>query len=400
MPGTGMKIFFVGWFGSGNMGDEAILRAELLYFRAHLPAVEFSILSFQPERTQRLTADIPEVKKIVKMGTKHAVLTSQFRELLKTLRGVDVVIVGGGGLFQDIYNHYPIPFFTLITWLAHRYRKRVVLYCLGIGPIRTWFGKTLTRFAANLSDVLSVRDVESKTWLERSGVSKPICLAADPVLLLPAEYNDKVEKILRTYSIDGERPTILVCVHELIAWNQSQGLFAAVLDAVIQRHQANVVFLPFGAYRNTWFSGHSGDTVDLAAAKNVRAHVREPSFLMTEELTPQELLSVIGKTALVISMRFHGLVMGLCMGVPVIALTFRRESKLRELMRRLKQEENLFDASALECDRFLAQIESLLSEKIAMKPQIEETVGHLKFAVENCTAMMIQRLKEEVEHDR
>lgn len=389
-----MKIFLVGWFGSGNLGDEAILRAELLYFRTHVPGVQFSILSFQPERTRRLTADIPEAQKIVKMGTKRSVLTSQFGQLVKTVREVDVVVIGGGGLFQDIYNYYPIPFFSLMTWLAYHYHKQVVWYCLGIGPIRTWFGKTLTRWAATLADVISVRDAESKIWLECASVSKPVCLAADPVLLLPVVSNARVANILKTCAIDDERPTIIVCVHELLKWDQQQETFAAALDRVVQKHQANLVFLPFGLYRNRWFGSHSGDTVDLSASKHVRAYMHEPSHLVTEELTPQEMLTVIGNAAVVISMRFHGLVMALRMGVPVMALTFRQEMKLRFLMARLGLNGQCFDIESLAMENFLSQITQVLAAGSELKERLRASLSSLQAELETCNTHVLNALHE------
>ena len=148
--------------GAGNLGDEAILLAELLAFREHLESAEFYILSFDPERTRQLVANIPEVKSIVRMGAKRQAFHSDFTGILTTFRTVDVVLIGGGGLFQDVYNHYPIPFFTALACLTCLYRKRLIFYCLGIGPVHTWIGKTLCAFAANLAEMIFVRAAESK----------------------------------------------------------------------------------------------------------------------------------------------------------------------------------------------------------------------------------------------
>ena len=73
-----MKIFLIGWFGAGNIGDEAILISELLLLRDHLSNAEIYILSFNPEKTRKLTVNIPEVKKILRMGSKRDVFKSDF----------------------------------------------------------------------------------------------------------------------------------------------------------------------------------------------------------------------------------------------------------------------------------------------------------------------------------
>ena len=170
-----MKIFLIGWFGSGNMGDEAILVSELLFLRAQIKDVEFYILSFDPDKTGKVTAGIPEVKRILWMGSKSDVVRSDFSGILKSFKEADLVVIGGGGIFQDLYNHYPIPFFTAMAFLSRLYGNRLVLYCVGIGPVRTFWGKKLCRYAANAAAFIPVRHAEPKVLQEFGVRKKSIC---------------------------------------------------------------------------------------------------------------------------------------------------------------------------------------------------------------------------------
>ena len=160
-----MKIFIIGWFGAGNVGDEAILLSMLTDIGETLPDTEFTVLSFNAENTAALLADNCQVKQIVYFGSKLCVFNSDFVGVWRSLRSADLVIIGGGGLFQDIYNWYPIPFFTLMTLLAKLLGKQIMFYALGIGPLRTWFGRKLCRLAAGMAGLISVRDEESKKLL-------------------------------------------------------------------------------------------------------------------------------------------------------------------------------------------------------------------------------------------
>lgn len=391
-----MKIFLIGWFGAGNMGDDAILISELLFLRNQITDVEFYILSFNPGRTRQLTADIPEVSKILRMGSKRDVLRSDFLGILKAFREVDVVIIGGGGIFQDIYNHYPIPFFTAMALLARLKRKRLFLYCVGIGPIRSFVGKKLCKFAANSADMICVRDTGSKDLLKTLGVNRPVHLSADPVFMLEPVRNGNVEKVIKSHHLTGNGPTIGVSVQNLLFWkNESRKILADTLDTLSKERGATIVFLPFGTYKDGWFNKDKSSPVDMVASKRLAALMRGKYTIITDELTPQELLAVIEKLDLVISMRLHGLIMGLNAGVPVIALTYEEESKIRNLMGRLNQENNLFNVNALSYQELLNRIERLLLHKDDVDRQIHESVSSLCAEAERCNQLVLRALINE-----
>ncbi len=378
------------------MGDEAILISELLVLRNQISNAEFHILSFNPERTRQLTANIPEVKKIVRVGSKRDVLRSDFWGIFKGIREVDAVVIGGGGIFQDIYNSYPIPFFTAMAWLARLNRKRLFLYCVGIGPIRSFVGKKLCKFAANSADMICVRDTGSKDLLKTLGVNRPVHLSADPVFLLEPLRNENVEKVIWSHHLIGNGPTIGVSVQDLLFWkNESRKILADTLDTLIKERGATIVFLPLGAYKDGWFNKDKSSPVDMVASKKLAALMRGKYSIITDELTPQELLAVIEKLDLVISMRLHGLIMGLNTGVPVIALTYEEESKIRNLMERLNQENNLFNVNALSYQGLLERIEHLLFIKDDTDRQFHESVSSIRSEAERCNQLVLGTLSRE-----
>ena len=388
-----MKIFLIGWFGSGNMGDEAILISELLFLRDHLSKAEFYILSFNPEKTRKLTANIPEVKKILRMGSKREVFKSDFLGIFKAFREVDVVLIGGGGIFQDIYNHYPIPFFTGMALLARWNRKRLVLYCVGIGPIRSFIGKKLCRVAGNSADMICVRDAGSKDLLKSLGVNRPVHLSADPVFLLEPLRNENVERVIQSHHLTGNGLTIGVNVQDLLFWkSESKKVLAETLDTLSTEKRATIVFLPFGSYKDGWFNREKSSAVDMAASKKLAELMKGEYSIINDELTPQELLAVIENLDLVISMRLHGLIMGLNAGVPVIALTYEEESKIRNLMERLNQEKNLFSVNGLSYQRLLDRIEHLVFDKDDTDRQFQESVSSIRAEAERCNQLVIRAL--------
>ena len=104
-----MKIFLIGWFGAGNLGDEAILISELIFLKKAIPDCEFHILSFDPDRTSRLIADIPEVKKILRIGAKQNAVQSDFlgrmyAVLESPLLYAALVAIDSGGILAELFR--------------------------------------------------------------------------------------------------------------------------------------------------------------------------------------------------------------------------------------------------------------------------------------------------------
>lgn len=389
-----MKIFLIGWFGAGNRGDEAILVQELLFFSAHVKDPEFFILSFDPETTKRTTAGIPGIAKILRVGSKSRVLRSDFGGILGAFGESDLVVIGGGGIFQDLYNFYPIPFFTAMALMARLRRKPLVLYCVGIGPVKGSWGRKMCRHAAETADFVSVRDKESAVLLRELGVSGEIHLAADPVFLLEPDSSARAEKAIREMTGDGRGPVIGVCVQDLLAWDtRNRMALAEALDTLARERGARIVFVPMGIYRDRWFGrGKREDPVDVAASNRVAALMKVPGAMVPDELTPRELLAVIRRMDLMVSMRLHGVIMPLGVGVPVVALTYAEETKVGNLMKRLGQEERLFDVRNLSARELLAVMNGLLSGAGPARREIFEEVAALKRQAGQCNDRLLERI--------
>ncbi len=353
-----MNVFVVGWFGAGNIGDEAILYSELSILRNKIQGMEFTVLSFDPSRTKKLTASFPEVKRIIRMGSKLGLFRSDFFGIYAAIKRADAVIIGGGGLFQDIYNFYPIPFFTSLALLARLLDKPSVLYCVGIGPLKTYLGRKLCRLAMDSVKVISVRDEESIILLRKIGVRKKIHLSADPAFSLSPVQTDRVENLISTYGFHAGGPDIGVCVQNLLYWRgRVKTTLAEILDSLVEKTGARIFFIPFGVYRNTWIRQYASETVDIMAAKELMARMKAKSYLIdTGSLNPPEISALIENLSLMISMRLHGLILALAVKTPVIALTYKREMKIRNLMKRIGKEENLFEVSSLDAGQVSERI--------------------------------------------
>ena len=179
-------IFFVGYYGFGNAGDEAILSATLAQFRARRPDVRMVVASGNPAQT------------IAAHGVE-AVAWNDMAAIHRAVQAADLVVIGGGGLFHDYWGVDPDTFLTGRHWgvayyagpavLATLYRKAVMLYAVGVGPLYSGRGIKFTRLIAESAHAITVRDRESQTVLEGIGVpASKIQVTADPAFAFePAE---------------------------------------------------------------------------------------------------------------------------------------------------------------------------------------------------------------------
>jgi polysaccharide pyruvyl transferase CsaB len=361
-----IHVFIAGWFGSGNVGDEAIQLAELELLTKSLAPCAFDLLSFDLERSRRLLTEYPQVERLVRVGSRRSLHRTDVWGLFRSLNRADLVLIGGGGLFQDLYNWYFPPFFATLALTAKLLGKPLALFGVGVGPLRGRLGRNATRLAARLADLIVVRDEPSARELEQLGVGKNIHVTADLALSLPPAPSQRGRALLHTAGMPkSPQPLVAVVLQRLLPWNGQQAhVLAAALDHVIETWGAQIVFIPFGQYALDAAEHDDKASTDLTTALHVHEqmkHRTEAALLRTRH-SPPDLMAAIGQCDLVLSMRYHGLVMAAAMGVPCIALTYRAENKLRSFMTELGSPDDVLEMETLSRDTLESHLDAALQD--------------------------------------
>ena len=172
------RIVISGYYGFGNTGDEAVLAGMLATLRRLRIEAEVTVLSADPDRTVR---EHPGVRSVQRY---------RLAELVKVMRRADLVISGGGSLFQDVTSAISPHYYLFVLRLARLLRRRTMIYAQGVGPlVRDGVRRAVAR-AMNRTDLITVRDPDSKSLLEEIGVTKPIHLSADPSFVLEPDVRE------------------------------------------------------------------------------------------------------------------------------------------------------------------------------------------------------------------
>jgi polysaccharide pyruvyl transferase WcaK-like protein len=395
-----LRISFYGNFGAGNLGNECTLQAvieQTLRCRTDAQLLCFCT-NPQDVRTRHNIATSPSdaVDKTAagRSGSRgpRGNLARIFRiafqrtplELLhwvKTLRAVsrtDMLIVAGTGIVADYMCGplgWPYDIFKLST-LAALCRVKLVFLSVGVGPIRHPLSRWFLKRSLALAHHRSYRDEASKQYLEKIGFNTD----RDFV------YPDVVFGLLQGNLVSGVRA------------GQSR-----VVGLGLKDYGSNERLEPkaFREYLDTmaafvsWLQGHGygvrlliGDIqydtsvieefVDVLKSRNIPTEA--PLLIVEPALTVKELLRQVGETEVVISARYHNLVMALIQNKPVIALS--DHAKLDSLVTDFGLAQYLVPLGNLSPDVLIGRFEQLENAVERVRPYIKAELDKYRHALD------------------
>ena len=302
---TAPRFLLSGYYGFGNLGDEALLQVIVERLRARWPGCGIDVLSAQPEATARTyavdstpRADVPRVREAIARA--------------------DVVLSGGGGLLQNVTSLRSLLYYCGVIRSALRAKKPTMVFAQSIGPLDLW-GRGMVRFLCGGLSAATVRDERSRALLASLIPGTPIERTADPVFLFTpgSEPLDLAAEGI----VDDGTPLVVVSVRP---WSGSEGTaqaLAAAVDRLAGLHGARVAFLPLG-----------GPPDAEASTAVIRRCASHPVLLPDYPLA--QAAQVIGRASLVIGMRLHALIIAARLGVPFTALPY--DPKVEALLEDLR----------------------------------------------------------------
>ncbi|MGI6226315.1 MAG: polysaccharide pyruvyl transferase CsaB [Peptococcales bacterium] len=293
------RIVLSGYYGFNNAGDEAVLYAIINSLRKLDEKVEITVLSNNPEQTSKLY-------------NVQAANRWKFNEIIKTIKNSDLLISGGGSLLQDVTSTNGILYYLGIILFAKLLNKPVLVYSQGIGPVNIMRNRKLTAFTLNRANAITVRDASSKTDLEQMGVKKEIIVSADPVLgISSSEINiAKGRELLERVDVNINNGKIAGI--SVRPWKTDETNFKALAEACdrLALDGWQVVFIPM----------HFPE--DIQASREVVKHMKEKAFILKENYTPSDTLSIYKAVDMVIGMRLHALIMAAVVEKPLISISY------------------------------------------------------------------------------
>ena len=319
-----------GAYGRGNAGDEAILQSILQEIREQDPDVPVCVVSRNPSET-KLNHRV------------QAIHTFQLPAFARLSRRCRLYLNGGGSLIQDVTSRRSLWFYLFTLWQAHRQKVPVVMYGCGIGPVLNRADRRLAgRVISRNVDVITLRETDSLQELEALGVSGPeIIPAADPSLTLNPHDEAAAEGIARSAGLDPAGQYVGFLLRPWPGFEEKTAAFAEAADRLYREDGLTAVFLTVDRSK------------DLAAARQVRQLMKEPSLLPEGKFTGEELSDLLRYMGAAVSMRLHGLIFAAGRGTPLVGVVY--DPKVRSFLRYIGQDLAL-DLEAVTAETLLTSV--------------------------------------------
>ncbi len=278
------RFVLSGYFGFKNFGDEAILSVLVQKLRQNKH--KLTIISSDPEYTKG------------KYKYCRSIYTFNFSDIVPAIYKTDYLISGGGSLLQDITSLKSLIYYLSIIFLGLLFRKKVIIFAQGIGPIENPIGQLLTKTLLKNCSYVSVRDIKSYELLKKWGVNSD--LLCDPV------FSTTIPEVVKT-------ETLAVQLRDFKTMNKD----------FIDRLAAAVV-KEFSDKKIEIYSFQ--DSIDLEICKKFEKAVNllNPDIKTTlySGLTDEEIVESISKSKYLIAMRFHAIIVGLLANVRTLAVNY------------------------------------------------------------------------------
>lgn len=284
-----IRILVLGYYGFGNFGDELILSA----VQDELASITCEAVFAVNEPGQYAHPVCP----------RHTLVDRHDPTAMRAaLRACDHVMLGGGGLIQDVTSWRSSLYYLGIPLVASLCKKGVISYAQGVGPVRRPWIRRLVRSVFGRMILIDVRDDASRDLLLGCGIrTREICVSSDAGLsYLVARRGEPVATTCR-------EPRIVACVNERFGWTSEET--ASFLDCLGSQSSARldlVVLFP---------------SADLAFTRAVRDRLLTPSELIISP-QPLPLLDLCSSATLTVAGRYHMAAAAVATRSPVVALAY------------------------------------------------------------------------------
>jgi polysaccharide pyruvyl transferase CsaB len=288
-----LRVLISGYYGFGNLGDEALLEVIVSQLRTRFPYVDVDVLSATPDDTaRRLRVD--------------ATPRWNAREVRAAILKADVVLSGGGGLLQNATSLRSLLYYTGIVHQAAKGKRKTMIFAQSVGPLDV-FGKFIVREGCKGVTRATVRDARSMELLESLLPGTPIEQTADPVFLYdpPDEQIDLASEGLGPES----RPYAIVSVRVVPAFKEGVEAIARAVDRLFREHGVRVAFLPLGG-------------VTDAEASTAVIRKCETSPVLLPECSLSRAAAILRDAHVAIGMRLHALILAARYAVPFAAIPY------------------------------------------------------------------------------
>lgn len=295
------SVLVSGYYGFNNTGDEAMIET----FSIELAKRNYKliVLSSNPEKTKELY-------------NVEAYDRYNLFEVMKAIRKADIVVSGGGTLFQDITSRKSIWYYLGIVRIAQLMGKKVCVAYQGMGPINTNMYRKMTKKILNKKSVklIGMRDKQAMEYAKEMGIKEDkMILSSDMIFMMKPPAPERCLKIIKDNVHNYKEGEVLIGF-SIREWRDKDrtDLFAEIADKLVEKYNARIVFFPF----------HKPKDAEISKIVMHKMRHEDATVLIPNRYLPSEILGAMGYMNVNIGVRLHALIFSVLRNVPTIGISY------------------------------------------------------------------------------
>jgi polysaccharide pyruvyl transferase WcaK-like protein len=405
------RIALFGNFGTGNLGNEATLQAMVLNIRRHLPNAEISCVCPKPENTAaqynisavpvrapvpiwRLSSGSSRERKVsdgsiskvttgphrwigAVLNKSLRILTYPFVDAYRWFKGIavlkdnDVLIMTGTGMVGDYAIgpfdlHYDILRWAIISRLC---RCKLLFVSVGGGPIRHPLSRRFIKAALALADYCSYRDASSKDHLEAVGIDVtnhavyPDLAFSLPKAVIPANREPERRETMIGVGVINYHTRLGGSGSDQTIYRDYIARLASFVIRLLERRYTVRILIG-----DVVWDQDVREDLRKELEERGRCHYEAGRIIDEPASSVDELLLQLASVDVVVSSRFHNVLLGLMLGKPVMAISYHE--KFQPLMSGVGLDEFSCDIEQIDVDELIGKVSKLVENAPAIKAQI------------------------------
>lgn len=276
------KLILCGYYGYGNAGDDALLFAAV-------------------QRAEQVYPSLP-VTALTKRGKKDqpafgicCICRSDPLAVARALRQADVLIFGGGTLFQDRTSFHSLLYYCALPLYAARHGTRTELWGNGLDELHSRLARRMVTYTLKQCSRLGLRDNRSFALAEHLlGNNAPIFKESDLAANLAPVDSEHITFLLKHYGVENVPFAVVIP-----KGNPCPSAMRVLLPWLAKLYAKGTVllFIPLFPKEDERFC--------LYLARRLQGR-------LATRLTPAEVVGIMRCCQSVGSMRLHGLIFAEC----------------------------------------------------------------------------------------
>lgn len=348
------RALLLGYYGARNLGDEMMLHHLLPWLRDQ--NVQVTVVSESPAMTEEqfATPAMPNAPLLGQWSWFDSWFRGRAAKLLRAIRTVDCLVVGGGDLIRDDAGWRTFSYTLEKIVLAILWKKPVYLVNVGIGQPQTRHGRLVLKWVLPRCRRIIVRDQRSLQLCKELRATAHLDWAPDIALQrwrgpgpelaeAPPREPYVVVSLRANPNVHGRFPFGPDRVRAL----------AGALDYLVNQHRLSIRFIPFQSIP---------ELDDNRTHHQVREHMTraERTTIQEWKKNPAEVADQFRSASLVVAMPLHAAVLAVASETPCVVLPY--DIKVDEFVAYSGVKEVLSSKDLAEADRVRDSLERALSQ--------------------------------------